>query len=109
MKTNDRVGIVCTSSGILLFYVNGRLKGKLLKEKAPKLRYALVDLYGCCEQVKLLPLEKAPSERELPVKGLYNMCIYYMIHCNKVNIVHVRLCEQFCAKFMKTPQKCIRC
>ena len=73
MKNGDRVGIVCTSSGILLFYVNGYLKGKLLKEKVPKLRYALVDLYGCCEQVKLLPLEKAPSERELPVKGLYSL------------------------------------
>ena len=68
MKNGDRVGIVCTSSDILLFYVNGRLKGKLLNKKVPKLRYALLDLYGCCEQVKLLPLDKAPS------KGLW-VCV----------------------------------
>ena len=80
MKNGDRVGVVCTSSGVLLFYVNGHLKGKLLKNKVPKLRYALVDLYGCCDQVKLLPLEKAPTERELPMKS---MCMYtckYSIH-----------------------------
>ena len=75
MKNGDRVGIVCTSSGTLQFYVNGHLKGKLLKEKVPILRYALVDLYGCCEQVKFLPLEKAPVHRELPVKGL---CIVFI-------------------------------
>ena len=73
MKNGDRVGVVCTPSGVLLFYVNGQLKGKLLKEKIPKLRYALVDLYGCCDQVKLLPLEKAPTEREFPKKSVCSM------------------------------------
>ena len=87
MKNGDRVGIVCTSSGILLFYVNGYLKGKLLKEKVPKLRYALVDLYGCCEQVKLLPLEKAPSERELPVKGLYSLLCMRKCGATPLNFV----------------------
>ena len=79
MKSGDRVGIVCTSSGTLLFYVNGHLKGKLLKDKVPKLRHALVDLYGCCDQVKLLPLEKAPSERELPMKSVYIFSVYMYV------------------------------
>ena len=84
MKSGDRVGIVCTSSGVLLFYVNGHLKGKLLQDKVPKLRHALVDLYGCCDQVKLLPLEKAPSERELPMKSV----------CTCVCVVStIKLCE----------------
>lgn len=65
---------MCTSSGVLQFYVNGHLKGKLLNEKLPKLRHALVDLYGSCVQVKLLPLEKAPLVGEL-IKDLYGMFI----------------------------------
>ena len=76
MKSGHRVGIVCTSSSVLLFYVNRHLKRKLLKDKVPKLRHALVDLYGCCDQVKLLPLEKAPSEQEL----LKSVCIIYIVH-----------------------------
>ena len=52
----------------------------MLKDKVPKLRYALVDLYGCYDQVKLLLLEKAPTEREFPMKS---MCMYtckYSVH-----------------------------
>ena len=75
MKNGDRVGIVCSSSGILQFYVNGHLKGRLLNGKVPKLRYALVDLYGCCERVRLLPLEKAPLQAKLPGKGLHTACV----------------------------------
>ena len=75
MKNGDRVGIVCTSSGILLFYVNGHLKGRLLNGKVPKLRYALVDVYGSCERVRILPLEKAPVQAKLPKKGLHSACL----------------------------------
>ena len=85
MKSGDRVGIVCTSSGVLLFYVNGHLKGKLLKDIVPKLRHALVDLYGDCDQVKLLPLEKAPSERELPMESV---CVYIVDTC---------ICNVYCS------------
>ena len=78
MKNGDRVGIVCTSSGTLQFYVNGQLKGELLNEKVPKLRHALVDLYGSCVRIKLLPLENTLLENEL-LKDLYGM--FTSVYC----------------------------
>ena len=52
----------------------------MLKDKVPKLRYALVDLYGCYDQVKLLLLEKAPTEREFPMKSLCMYTCKYSVH-----------------------------
>ena len=78
VKNGDRVGIVCTSSGTLQFYVNGQLKGELLNEKVPKLRHALVDLYGSCVRIKLLPLENTLLENEL-LKDLYGM--FTSVYC----------------------------
>ena len=97
---------MCTSSGILLFYANGHLKGKLLKEKVPKLRHVLVDLYGCCDQVKILPLEKAPSERELPIKSLYMIFVCVCV-CVRVRVracVRVCVCVCMCVRVCVCPR-----
>ncbi|XP_030761137.1 neuralized-like protein 4 [Sitophilus oryzae] len=55
----DRVGLVKTSEGDLIFYINGESQG-VAAEALPNVVYALVDLYGKCVQVSIT----SPTFRE---------------------------------------------
>ncbi|XP_017843888.2 LOW QUALITY PROTEIN: neuralized-like protein 4 [Drosophila busckii] len=58
LKENDRVGVMRTSGGELVFYVNGESQG-VAARNMPKPLWALVDLYGRCVQVSLCPTDSS--------------------------------------------------
>ncbi|ERL95247.1 hypothetical protein D910_12514 [Dendroctonus ponderosae] len=55
----DRIGLVKTCEGDLIFYVNGESQG-VAAEGLPNIVYAIVDLYGKCVQVSVT----SPTFRE---------------------------------------------
>ncbi|XP_076270318.1 neuralized E3 ubiquitin protein ligase 4 isoform X2 [Rhynchophorus ferrugineus] len=55
----DRVGLVKTAEGDLIFYINGESQG-VAAEGLPNVVYAIVDLYGKCVQVSIT----SPTFRE---------------------------------------------
>ncbi|CAG9771302.1 unnamed protein product [Ceutorhynchus assimilis] len=55
----DRIGLMKTSEGDLIFYINGESQG-VAAEGLPNTVYALVDLYGKCVQVSIT----SPTYRE---------------------------------------------
>ncbi|XP_017783812.1 PREDICTED: neuralized-like protein 4 [Nicrophorus vespilloides] len=52
LNQDDRVGLVKTSEGDLIFYVNGESLG-VAAEGLPQIVYGVVDLYGKCVQVTI--------------------------------------------------------
>lgn len=56
---DERVGLVRTSEGDLIFYVNGESQG-VAAENLPNTVYAMVDVYGKCVQVSIT----SPALRE---------------------------------------------
>ncbi|EDV24207.1 uncharacterized protein TRIADDRAFT_57456 [Trichoplax adhaerens] len=50
----DVIGIICDEQHCLHLYINGVDQG-VAAENMPPIRYALVDLYGKCKQVTILP------------------------------------------------------
>lgn len=54
LKEGDRVGVMRTSQGDLIFYINGESQG-IAANNIPKPVYALVNLYGKCVQVSMFP------------------------------------------------------
>ncbi|XP_060517593.1 neuralized-like protein 4 isoform X2 [Cylas formicarius] len=59
INQNDRIGLVRTSEGDLIFYINGESQGVAV-EGLPNSVYAIVDLYGKCVQVSIT----SPAIRE---------------------------------------------
>ncbi|XP_050309268.1 neuralized-like protein 4 [Anthonomus grandis grandis] len=55
----DRIGLIKTSEGDLIFYINGESQG-VAAEGLPATVYAIVDLYGKCVQVSIT----SPTFRE---------------------------------------------
>ncbi|CAB3250156.1 unnamed protein product [Arctia plantaginis] len=53
LREGDCVGVMRTSKGELMFYVNSRCLGIAAKEMPPKL-FAVIDLYGQCVQVSIM-------------------------------------------------------
>lgn len=56
LNVSDRIGVVRTSKGELVFYINGEAQGEAATN-IPKNVYGLVNLYGKCVQVSIYPLE----------------------------------------------------
>ncbi|XP_037052050.1 neuralized-like protein 4 isoform X2 [Bradysia coprophila] len=54
LKEGDRVGVMRTSQGDLIFYINGESQG-IAANNIPNPVYALVNLYGKCVQVSMYP------------------------------------------------------
>ncbi|XP_063932045.1 neuralized-like protein 4 isoform X2 [Zophobas morio] len=59
LNQDDRIGLMRTSEGDLIFYVNGESQG-VAAENVPNLIYAIVDVYGKCVQVSIT----SPALRE---------------------------------------------
>ncbi|XP_021710661.1 neuralized-like protein 4 [Aedes aegypti] len=59
----DRVGVVRTAQGELIFYVNGESQGVAAVD-IPKNVYALVNLYGKCVQVSICPSDSLEYSNE---------------------------------------------
>ncbi|KAF2900858.1 hypothetical protein ILUMI_05336 [Ignelater luminosus] len=59
LNQEDRIGLMRTSEGDLIFYINGESQG-VAAENMPPVLYAVVDLYGKCVQVTIT----SPSMRE---------------------------------------------
>ncbi|XP_066158319.1 neuralized-like protein 4 isoform X2 [Euwallacea fornicatus] len=55
----DRIGLIKTSEGDLIYYINGESQG-VAAEGLPNIVYAIVDLYGKCVQVSIT----SPTFRE---------------------------------------------
>ncbi|KAJ9573968.1 hypothetical protein L9F63_008658, partial [Diploptera punctata] len=77
LKEGDRVGVMRTSEGELVFYVNGVSQG-VAADDLPSRVYAVVDLYGKCAQVTITDSElSAPdserSESEVEINNDHSM------------------------------------
>ncbi|CAH1098780.1 unnamed protein product [Psylliodes chrysocephalus] len=59
LNQEDRIGLMRTSEGDLIFYINGESQG-VGAEDLPSVVYAIVDLYGKCVQVTIT----SPAYRE---------------------------------------------
>ncbi|KAG5890383.1 hypothetical protein JTB14_029747 [Gonioctena quinquepunctata] len=59
LNQDDRIGLMRTSEGDLIFYINGESQG-VGAEDLPSVVYAIVDLYGKCVQVSIT----SPAYRE---------------------------------------------
>ncbi|CAG9835077.1 unnamed protein product [Diabrotica balteata] len=59
LNQDDRIGLMRTSEGDLVFYINGESQG-VGAEDLPNVVYAIVDLYGKCVQVTIT----SPAFRE---------------------------------------------
>ncbi|XP_057662897.1 neuralized-like protein 4 [Diorhabda carinulata] len=59
LNQDDRIGLMRTSEGDLVFYINGESQG-VGAEDLPSVVYAIVDLYGKCVQVTIT----SPAYRE---------------------------------------------
>lgn len=59
LNQEDRVGLMRTFEGDLIFYINGESQG-VAAEGIPSVVYAIVDLYGKCVQVTIT----SPALRE---------------------------------------------
>ncbi|CAK1555013.1 unnamed protein product [Leptosia nina] len=53
LHESDCLGVMRTSKGELMFYVNGRCLGCAAKDMPPRL-FAVIDLYGQCVQVSIM-------------------------------------------------------
>ena len=58
--------MLCESNNTLSFYINGQCVTQV-SYKVPKLRYAVVDLYGQCCEVELKPLAEGSPESKPPL------------------------------------------
>lgn len=63
LEEGDKVGVVRTSTGELLFYVNGENQGVAAID-IPETVYAVVNLYGKCVQISALPTDNLEYPNE---------------------------------------------
>lgn len=56
LTVSDRIGVMRTSKGELMLYINGEAQGEAATN-IPKNVYGLVNLYGKCVQVSIYPVE----------------------------------------------------
>lgn len=61
LNEGDRVGVMRTSKGELVFFINGESQG-VAAQDIPRNVYALVNLYGKCGQVTVTSEETLPDE-----------------------------------------------
>ncbi|XP_028393670.1 neuralized-like protein 4 [Dendronephthya gigantea] len=60
LREGDRVGVICDESNRLHIIVNDVDKG-LIDHEIPPTKYAMLDLYGRCEQLFIVPCNKIPE------------------------------------------------
>lgn len=60
LEEGDRVGVCRTAQSELIFYINGESQG-VAAINIPKHVFALVNLYGKCGQVSILPSDSLVS------------------------------------------------
>lgn len=56
LNVSDRIGVMRTSKGELVFFINGEAQGEAAAN-IPKNVFGLVNLYGKCVQVSMYPVE----------------------------------------------------
>ena len=61
--------MLCEPNNTLSFYINGQCVAQVTY-KVPKLRYAVVDLYGQCCEVEIKPLTKESQESKPPLSSV---------------------------------------
>lgn len=66
LKEGDRIGVMRTSQGELIFFINGESQG-VAASNIPKPVHALVNLYGKCVQVSMYP----PMEQQVKCRDLF--------------------------------------
>lgn len=64
LNVADRIGVMRTSNGELIFFINGEAQGEAATG-IPKTVYALVNLYGKCVQVSIYPADVLVGSRHL--------------------------------------------
>lgn len=69
LKVGDTVGVLCESNTTLSFYINGQCRTRV-PCNIPKLRHAVVDLYGQCCEVELKPLIQLSPESGLSLASV---------------------------------------
>lgn len=85
-REGETVGFFCSqdpSSGTDTWYLvrNGHIVHKLAN-KVPRERYAVVDMYGQCIEVELLPLRDATPLKEKPAQvKASESCTYLKQYC----------------------------
>ena len=60
LREGDRVGLICDDNSRLHIVVNDIDQG-LVDHEMSNMRYAMLDLYGRCEQVSIVPCNKIPE------------------------------------------------
>ena len=60
MREGDRIGVVCDDDNRLHIIVNDIDKG-FVDHEIPTIKYAMLDLYGRCEQLAVVPCNKIPE------------------------------------------------
>lgn len=68
LSEGDRVAVMRTNQGDLIFYVNGESQGIAARD-IPKNVYGIVNLYGKCGQVTVLSSENM----EVPIENTQNI------------------------------------
>uniref|UniRef100_A0A336MFI2 CSON000929 protein n=1 Tax=Culicoides sonorensis TaxID=179676 RepID=A0A336MFI2_CULSO len=63
LEESDKIGVVRTANGDLVFYVNGESQGVAAVE-IPEVVYAVVNLYGKCVQISALPTDSLEYSNE---------------------------------------------
>lgn len=73
LNEGDRVGVMRSNKGELIFYINGESQG-VAAQNIPKNVFALVNLYGKCGQVTAIGEESSSSVEEDPLPSLSSLC-----------------------------------
>ena len=68
LQAGDRVGVLVDSEGCLHLVVNGEDLGVVAEDIASR-RYAVVDLYGCCEEVTIVSDQAGPWRGSASMEG----------------------------------------
>lgn len=81
LKEGDRVGVMRTSQGDLIFYINGESQG-IAASNIPNPVYALVNLYGKCVQVSMYPpIEQQVNMRKATIVIWVSICLFHSMLC----------------------------
>ena len=60
MQKGDRIGVICDDNNRLHIIVNDVDKG-FVDHEVSTTKYAMLDLYGRCEQLTIVPCNKVPE------------------------------------------------
>lgn len=81
LAEGDKVGVMRTSKGDLVFFINGESQGIAARD-IPKNVYALVNLYGKCGQVTIINDDVVPSDESSSTHVSQNIEIPLSVELN---------------------------